>query len=89
MSFENLPKEIRERIERQSRREEIWCPFCKTALGQDGFDGFVSYHGDSGAKSTTCGHCNIDFWVKEHVERTFTSYRSNPDTENEGYEGEQ
>jgi C4-type Zn-finger protein len=90
MSFENLPKEIRERIERQSRREEIWCPFCKHKQDTDTKYHHVTYWGSEGTSKCSCSSCGLSFFVKENVERTFKTYRVREnDAENEGCEGEQ
>lgn len=80
--------EIKERIERESRAEELWCPHCKSKQDQDTKYHCVSMWGEDGAKSVNCGSCAHDFWVKENVKRTFTTYRVNPDFEEEGYQGE-
>jgi len=86
MTFDDLPKEIRERIERQSRREEIWCPFCKHQQDQDTKYHHVTYWGDDGSKECSCSSCGQKFFVKENVERTFKTFKAQHDEEEEGYD---
>ena len=87
MTFDDLPKEIRERIERQSRREEIWCPFCEHQQTQETKYRFVTYWGDElGLGECACSSCGLSFFVKENVERTFKTFKAQHDEEEEGYD---
>lgn len=80
--------EIKDRIARERRAEDLWCPHCKTQQDNDTKYKCVTYWGDSGSKCVNCSSCGHDFWVLEHVKRTFKSFKTNPDEEEEGYSGE-
>jgi DNA-directed RNA polymerase subunit RPC12/RpoP len=65
------------RLERIREARKIRCPYCKQEIDYTSEDvGLVTYWGEDGPVEISCEHCDEDFFVREHVERTFTVGKS-------------
>jgi DNA-directed RNA polymerase subunit RPC12/RpoP len=65
-------------VEDWREARKIRCPYCKQEIDYTSEDiGLVTYWGgEDGPVEIWCEHCDRDFFVREHVERTFTVGRS-------------
>lgn len=52
--------------------ENIFCPHCETRLPNDDYQYPINYHTGDEAVEMECPACNETFFVREHVERTYT-----------------
>ena len=41
----------------------------------------VTYWGEDGRKEESCNSCGKDFWVEEHVNRTWTVFKTEDEEE--------
>jgi DNA-directed RNA polymerase subunit RPC12/RpoP len=63
-------EQIRAQVEAEMKARKIWCPYCGTEYHDEEYS-HVNYHTPDEPKVATCHHCDKDFLVKEHVERTY------------------
>ncbi len=54
------------------------CPFCGYDLTTECEDmiNIVTYWGEEGPIEEHCNHCGKDFWVEEHVDRTWKTFET-------------
>jgi DNA-directed RNA polymerase subunit RPC12/RpoP len=67
-----MSREVDELLASITRDSEIHCPHCDAHYEDDEYQ-HVSYHGEESKAEVSCGDCGKDFWLEEHVSRTYTT----------------
>ncbi len=77
-----------ERWEKQYKEAHACnCPHCGYDLTTESEDmvNIVTYWGEDGRVEEHCNHCGKDFWVEEHVDRTWTTFKTEDEEEDDGF----
>lgn len=73
MSIPSLEEKLNSFRERYEDEHSCKCPFCEFDLTSDCeyMVDLTTYHGEEGKLEQTCPNCDKDFFVEEHVDRTW------------------
>ena len=87
MEIEKIREEIDKKVKEIQRKREIHCPYCDSIMDMcDGGDDIVTYHGypDEPVVRVECLECEEPFIVKELVKRTYETFLTIQEAEDEG-----
>ena len=78
MEYETFEQKEKRFTERYEKEHNVWCPHCSAKIPEDdeSITEMVSYHGEHEPKEITCEKCEKTFFVKEIVDRTWESSKT-------------
>jgi len=83
MSIPSIDERLKNLQDQYENEHSCKCPNCGFDLDSECeyMVDLVTYHGEEGRLEQTCPSCDTDFWVEEHVDRTWSVFKTEDETE--------